>query len=118
MFCSLVVYFYFYFIKFCLDIFVICWILDGMVRKRGILWKVLVIIVVVVIYFIVEILRKLSFRFGKIVVEELQWRGQFRFFYFRVIINVEEIVFYGGYKVGELYVYVLIINYFGVLMNN
>lgn len=71
MFCGLVVYLYSYLIKFCLDVFVICWILNGMVRKRGIFWKIFVFIVVVVVYVIVFILCKLSFKFGRIVSEEL-----------------------------------------------
>lgn len=118
MFCSSVAHLYSHLTKPCLDIFVICWTLDGMARKRGTSWKVPVTIAAVVIYLTAEILRKLSPRFGKIVAEESQRRGQLRFLHSRVITNAEEIAFYGGHKVGELYVHVLIINYPGALMNN
>lgn len=100
MFCSSVAHLYSHLTKPCLDIFVICWTLDGMARKRGTSWKVPVSIAAVVIYFTAEILRKLSPRFGKIVAEESQRRGQLRFLHSRVISNAEEIAFYGGHRVG------------------
>lgn len=99
MFCSSVAHLYSHLTKPCLDIFVICWTLDGMARKRGTSWKVPVTIAAVVIYLTAEILRKLSPRFGKIVAEESQRRGQLRFLHSRVITNAEEIAFYGGHKV-------------------
>jgi len=100
MFCSSVAHLYSHLTKPCLDVFVICWTLDGMARKRGTSWKVPVSIAAVVIYFTAMILKKLSPRFGKIVAEESQKRGQLRFLHSRVITNAEEIAFYGGHKVG------------------
>ena len=103
MFCSSVAHLYSHLTKPCLDVFVICWTLDGMARKRGTSWKLPVSIAAVVIYLTAEILRKLSPKFGKIVAEESQRRGQLRFLHSRVITNAEEIAFYGGHKVSMLF---------------
>lgn len=100
MFCSSVAHLYSHLTKPCLDIFVICWTLDRIARKRGTSWKLPLSIAAVVIYLTAEILRKLSPRFGTIVAEESQRRGQLRFLHSRVITNAEEIAFYGGHKVG------------------
>lgn len=99
MFCGSVAHLYSHLTKPCLDVFVICWTLNGMARKRGTTWKIPVSIAAVVVYATAFILRKLSPKFGRIVSEESQKRGQLRFLHARIITHAEEIAFYGGHKV-------------------
>ncbi|XP_015771358.1 PREDICTED: ATP-binding cassette sub-family D member 2-like [Acropora digitifera] len=99
MFCSSVAHLYSHLTKPCLDVFVICWTLNEMAVKRGTSWKLPSSIAAVVVCITAVILRRLSPKFGKIVAEESQKRGQLRFLHSRVITHAEEIAFYGGHKV-------------------
>lgn len=99
MFCSSIAHLYSHLTKPCLDVFVICWTLNEMAVKRGTSWKLPSSIAAVVVCVTAVILRRLSPKFGKIVAEESQKRGQLRFLHSRVITHAEEIAFYGGHKV-------------------
>lgn len=99
MFCSSIAHLYSHLTKPCLDVFVICWTLNEMAVKRGTSWKLPSSIAAVVVCVTAVILRRLSPKFGKIVAEESQKRGQLRFIHSRVITHAEEIAFYGGHKV-------------------
>lgn len=54
-------------------------------------------------FFIVFIFRKLFFFFGKFKVVEGRKEGDFRSLYVRLIVNVEEVVFYGGVEMEKMF---------------
>ena len=99
MFCSSVAHLYSHLTKPCLDIVVICLTLERIARKRGTTGTLPLMIANTVILFTAQVLKFFSPRFGKLVAEESQRRGQWRFLHARLITNAEEIAFYGGHKV-------------------
>jgi ATP-binding cassette subfamily D (ALD) protein 2 len=101
MFCRSVAHLYSHLSKPLLDAFMVSVTLDRMARRQGSSGRLPLTIAAVVIAFSGHILKAASPRFGKLVAEESQRRGNLRFVHSRIVTNAEEIAFYDGAKVGE-----------------
>lgn len=86
-----------------LDIVLIVYTLKGIAMKRGSSWTVPLALGTFVIFATSEVLKLFSPRFGKLVSEESQKRGYLRHIHSRIITNSEEIAFYGGHKVLDIF---------------
>ena len=82
-----------------LDTFIISVTLDHMARRQGSSGRLPLAIAAVVVAISGQILKAASPKFGKLVAEESQRRGNLRFVHSRVVTNAEEIAFYDGAKV-------------------
>ena len=82
-----------------LDTVMVSITLDRMARRQGSSGRLPLAIAAVVIAFSGQILRAASPKFGKLVAEESQRRGNLRFVHSRIVTNAEEIAFYDGAKV-------------------
>ena len=102
MFCRSVAHLYSHLSKPVLDAFMVSLTLDRMARRQGSSGRLPLTIAAVVIAFSGQILRAASPKFGKLVAEESQCRGNLRFVHSRIVTNAEEIAFYDGAKVTGL----------------
>ena len=99
MFCRSVAHLYSHLSKPLLDAFMVSVTLDRMARRQGSSGRLPLTIAAVVIALSGHILRAASPKFGKLVAEESQRRGNLRFVHSRIVTNAEEIAFYDGAKV-------------------
>ncbi len=102
MFCRSVAHLYSHLSKPLLDAFMVSVTLDRMARRQGSSGRLPLTIAAVVIALSGQILRAASPKFGKLVAEESQRRGNLRFVHSRIVTNAEEIAFYDGTKVRGL----------------
>ena len=99
MFCRSIAHLYSHLSKPILDAFMVSVTLDRMARRQGSSGKLPLTIAAAVIAISGQILRAASPRFGKLVAEESQHRGNLRFVHSRIVTNAEEIAFYDGANV-------------------
>jgi len=82
-----------------LDIAVISFTLHRTAATNGASARLPMLLAFCVVYVTARILRAFSPQFGKLVAEEADKRGYLRYIHSRIIVNAEEIAFYGGHKV-------------------
>ncbi|XP_028391635.1 ATP-binding cassette sub-family D member 2-like [Dendronephthya gigantea] len=99
LFCRSVAHLYSHLSKPILDAVMVSVALDRIARKQGSSGRLPLTLAAVVIAVSGQILRVASPKFGKLVAEESQRRGNLRFVHSRIVTNAEEIAFYDGAKV-------------------
>ena len=100
-FCESVAHLYSQLSKPMLDILLMCYTLVGLATKNNTGTSFSTLIGSLTFIATAKILRAASPRFGRLVADEAEKKGNLRFVHSRVIANAEEIAFYDGHEVKK-----------------